>query len=556
MPPTSPRVSVVMAVGPDLRFLDRAVGSVLAQEFTDLELVLVDDATGRSDVFEAIARRDPRIVVLTNHHNVGAATSANRGIAASRGEIIARLDADDVAEPAHVARLTAALDADPGLGLVGSAVRLIDEADAEHGVRSMPETDLEIRWTILFHSPFFHSAVAYRRALFDAAGGYRDEELISQDSYLWHAMLPLTRAANLPEPLTRYRINSRGLTAGGEAHDPRGRTHAMREAEWARLGLTYDLYDHHPALEISALLRDEGIPEVGARMPAYRTVLAALDALLRASRRRAPVRERSDRHRLAAQLMTAMVAEPPARPARRRRLHELCVSVDRSAARTAGTERLLDPGYTPLRRAPVQPEWAPWYVGKQLSTDWTSPSFPSWYAELGPRRDEPLDILEIGSWEGRSAIFFLHFFPHSRLTCVDTFAGSREHTERADWARELPFIEERFEANVAEFGERVSLVKASSAEALPRLRAEGASFDLVFVDGDHSSAAVLQDAELSWSLVGPGGVVVFDDYEWDFHDDPASTPRAGVDEFLARHPGEYRELSRGYQLFIERVSPP
>ena len=49
--------------------------------------------------------------------------------------------------------------------------------------------------------------------------------------------------------------------------------------------------------------------------------------------------------------------------------------------------------------------------------------------------------------------------------------------------------------------------------------------------------------------------VVFDDYEWDFHDDPARTPRAGVDEFLARHPAEYRELSRGYQLFIERVSP-
>ena len=276
---------------------------------------------------------------------------------------------------------------------------------------------------------------------------------------------------------------------------------------------------------------------------------------VRYSRRRAPVRDRAERRRLAEQLMSAMVAEPPARPDRRRRLHALCRSVDKRAAQAAGTERLLDPAYRPAPRAATLPEWAPWYVGKQLSTDWTSPHFPPWFAVLGPRRDEPLEVLEIGSWEGRSAIFLLHFFQHSRLTCVDTFAGSREHREREDWAEELPFIEERFRANVAEFGDRVRVVKAPSAEALPRLRAEGASFDLVFVDGDHETDAVLRDAELSWSLVGPGGVIVFDDYAWAFHDDPALTPRAGVDEFLARHPAEYRELFRGYQLFIERLSP-
>jgi len=338
-----PRVSVVMAVGPDLRFLDEAVTSVLEQDHTDLELVLVDDATGAAEVFAALAARDPRVRVISNPANVGAAASANRGIAAARGEIVARLDADDVAEPAHVGRLVAALDAAPELGLVGSDVLFIDEEGQELGVRRVPHSDLEIRWTILFHNPFFHSSVAFRRSLFDAAGGYRDEELISQDHYLWHALLPLTRAANLAEPLTRYRINSQGLTAGGEAHDPRGRTHAIREAEWAALGLTYALYDDHPALEISALLRDEPIPEVGARWPAYVVVLDALEALLRASRTRSRLGERADRHRLAEQVMTAMLAQPPARPGRRRLLHQRCLEVHRRAARAAGTERLLSP---------------------------------------------------------------------------------------------------------------------------------------------------------------------------------------------------------------------
>jgi hypothetical protein len=182
--------------------------------------------------------------------------------------------------------------------------------------------------------------VAYRRQLFHAAGGYREDELISQDHYLWHALLPLTRAANLPEPLTRYRMNSQGLTAGGEAHDPRGRTHAIREEEWARLGLTYELYDDHPAQEISAFLRGEGIPVVSRRMPAYRSMLSALPAFLDDSRRRAPLRDRADRRRLAERLMAAMVAEPPARPDRRQRLAELCRSVDRRAAAAAGVDSL------------------------------------------------------------------------------------------------------------------------------------------------------------------------------------------------------------------------
>ena len=94
-------------------------------------------------------------------------------------------------------------------------------------------------------------------------------------------------------------------------------------------------------------------------MPAYRAVLTALDALLRDSRRRAPLRDREERRRLATRLMVAMVAEPPARPDRRRRLHELCRSVDRRAASAAGTDRLLDPADLPATGAAAGQEWAP-----------------------------------------------------------------------------------------------------------------------------------------------------------------------------------------------------
>ena len=68
----------------------------------------------------------------------------------------------------------------------------------------MPESDLEIRWTILFHNSLYHSTVAFRRVCFEAAGRYKIDELISQDYYLWFQMLPLCRARNIAEPLVRY----------------------------------------------------------------------------------------------------------------------------------------------------------------------------------------------------------------------------------------------------------------------------------------------------------------------------------------------------------------
>ncbi len=308
----APRASVVMCAYGDVRFLDEAVDSVLAQEFRDLELVLVDDGTGATALFAALARRDPRIRLVTNPVNVGTAESANRGIAAARGDIIVRLDADDVAEPARVRRLVEALDAEPDLGLVGSWVRLVEEDGREIRVQPMPESDLAIRWTILFHNPFYHSAVAFRRRCFEAAGGYRVEELVSQDHYLWFDMLPHCRAANLAAPLIRYRHNSQGLTARNAMNRPRARTHAIREASWAALGLTYDPHDDALAGDVSAFLRGTTLA-VERRGTAYRSVLATLRRFLAVHRDRIGGNAEDARaaQGLAGPLLARMLKEPP-----------------------------------------------------------------------------------------------------------------------------------------------------------------------------------------------------------------------------------------------------
>lgn len=197
-----------------------------------------------------------------------------------------------------------------------------------------------------------------------------------------------------------------------------------------------------------------------------------------------------------------------------------------------------------------------WFDGKELSTDWTSRYFHQWASLLESRKHEPLDVLEIGSWEGRSAIFFLRFLSDCHLTCIDTFQGSPEHRRVPKWAEAVPHIERRFDGNLAEFGCRVAKIKAEASLALAQLINQNRQFDVAYIDGGHASADVLSNAVMVWPMMRNGGIVIFDDYEWSVLPDELDRPKLAIDSFLRIHAGQYRELHRGYQVIIEKgVSP-
>src|SRR5712692_9017796 len=98
-----------------------------------------------------------------------------------------------------------------------------------------------------------------------------------------------------------------------------------------------------------------------------------------------------------------------------------------------------------------------YFVGKRLTTDWTSRNYQLWADIFASRRKESLRILEIGSWEGRSALFFLNYLPEARIVCVDTFAGAVEHRSWPIWQRiwQLNGIERRFDYNLAPLASRM-----------------------------------------------------------------------------------------------------
>ena len=275
----APACSVVMTVYEDVRFLGEAVGSILAQDFGDFELILVDDGAPDPGPVAALAARDPRVRVLRNPINLGTAAAANLGISAARSDIIVRMDSDDAAEPGRLGKLVGALREDPELGLVGSAATLIDEAGRPLGVERMPETDFAIRWTMLFHNPFYHSATAFRRAAFDAAGGYRANMRLVQDYFLWFDMLPHARARNLAEPLVRYRLNRKGLTAT-HLDDARAQTDQIRDSLWPLLGLVHDREDRQADVDASGFLRGFATDVAARREAAREKILLTLEQLL------------------------------------------------------------------------------------------------------------------------------------------------------------------------------------------------------------------------------------------------------------------------------------
>jgi Methyltransferase domain len=191
-----------------------------------------------------------------------------------------------------------------------------------------------------------------------------------------------------------------------------------------------------------------------------------------------------------------------------------------------------------------------WEAGKTFSTDWAAGHYFQWAELLHPLRQRQLRILEIGSWEGRSALFFLNYLPRSCIVCIDTFRGNAEHRRNAYFARLAPKSEGQFERNLAEFMERIEKIKGTSASVLPKLGVAQRRFDLAYIDASHRAADVYRDAALTWPMMEQGGIVIFDDYEWE--NKAGGQPKLGIDAFLATHSGQYQELHRGFQLVIAK----
>lgn len=165
-------------------------------------------------------------------------------------------------------------------------------------------------------------------------------------------------------------------------------------------------------------------------------------------------------------------------------------------------------------------------------------------------RKAPVRILEIGSWEGRSSLFFLTYFTQGHLTAVDTWAGSDEYQHNA--GSEVRDLEARFDVNLAQCAARLTKRKGSSLQVLPQLLDEQQKFDVIYVDGSHLSDDVLADGLTAWRLLEEGGILIFDDFLWPGYIRTRANPAWAINMFLKYHAGEYKILNTSYQVILQK----
>jgi glycosyltransferase involved in cell wall biosynthesis len=226
-------VSVLLPVYDAERYLDEAVESILAQTFSDFELLAIDDGSRDGSVarLEAFARRDPRVRLVYRAHS-GLVATLNAGLALARGEFVARMDADDVALPRRLELQVARLDRDSDLVCVGGAYEVIDAKGRRIDLVRPPQAPEQILAAALEGlSPICHPAALYRRDRVLGVGGYDVEVPVAQDYDLWLRLMDVGRLANLSEVVLRLRAHAHSVS---EQEQAKQMAYARRICEAAR----------------------------------------------------------------------------------------------------------------------------------------------------------------------------------------------------------------------------------------------------------------------------------------------------------------------------------
>ncbi len=206
----SPVVSVVMSVHNGARHLRAAIDSILSQDHRELEFVIVDDCSSDDTPGILGSYSDPRIRVISHEKNLGLTVSLNEAVAASSGDYIVRQDADDISRRDRISLQVGFLEKNMDHGLVGSNYEIIDDAGRLLVTAELPLDDRSIRARLLSRNAFAHSALTFRRSLFDAVGGYRERFVYAQDYDLVLRMSDKAFLANLGETLLQWRFSARG----------------------------------------------------------------------------------------------------------------------------------------------------------------------------------------------------------------------------------------------------------------------------------------------------------------------------------------------------------
>lgn len=209
---SQPEVTILLAVHNGATSLHQCLESIRNQSYDSWQIFCIDDASTdeTSELLTAWQQKlGDRLIRHQNAVNLGLTKSLNLGLGMIKTPYTARIDADDWWSHEKLEQQVRFLQRHTDYGVIGCNYRNV----GQHGTRQilLPETDEQIKRTIIQRNPFAHSCVVFRTELIQSLGGYDEQVRYGQDYDLWLRCYPHTRFCNLPDSLC-WRSIGRGIS--------------------------------------------------------------------------------------------------------------------------------------------------------------------------------------------------------------------------------------------------------------------------------------------------------------------------------------------------------
>lgn len=205
----NPLVSVIMSVFNGEKYLHEAVNSILKQTYQHFEFIIIDDSSTDTtfDILQSYKKKDARIIIIRKEKNYGAKgfiENLNIGLEHSKGQYIARMDADDISHTERLRLQVNFLHENPEIFLVGSNVETLDGGGNRTGILNAPAEDSAIKKSMIKKISLYHPVIMFRNI---PNIYYRPKMLYCEDYDLYFRLMTGGYLfANLENPLLKYRI--------------------------------------------------------------------------------------------------------------------------------------------------------------------------------------------------------------------------------------------------------------------------------------------------------------------------------------------------------------
>jgi predicted O-methyltransferase YrrM len=186
---------------------------------------------------------------------------------------------------------------------------------------------------------------------------------------------------------------------------------------------------------------------------------------------------------------------------------------------------------------------------------------------------EEIHILEIGSFEGKSSVWFIENLlnnKNSTISCIDPWVTYDQKNDSLNsYNKDISkkdlsnltdgyIFSDEYETFVKNINEterspQVNIMKGFSDVLLPNLISNKKQYDIIFIDGNHTAPYVLSDAIMSWKLLKVNGIMIFDDYLWELNKPETLRPKMAVDNFISNYADYLEVIWTDYRMAIKKI---